>query len=461
MTLDEGPANAGRDAIPRRRVSPAPAGARLDGGDVSARSRSGPRPRRRDRLAHRRGRAPRASRSARPARSKAGATGPSAPRISTRLLVDDNERDLLRWIADPDARAVPARRRSAWSAFRDIVKREYGIDVDEKGALQKAVERLIATVRRWRKVWNRLAEAPQSSSVRCASAFARPPRRSRAICCTALERAIPATNPHDNAIAEKMLAQDLSSLLSCRAARRPRKSSRSKSAIARRRDTLWARLGEAPLACALEPLARLAAATESACRRRYLAAIASAYARRRLAGRRGADRDNRGGRNARRTVARAPPAHFTGRGSTPGAALPRRRTRPPATAARPTPLAIEPGTMVLFVDGLRMDVGQRRRREADRTGRSAATLAWRLAPVPERDGHSQSRWSRRSAKRSPAGRQSERFLPLEASSGKPATYGRAAQGDAGAWHTGARQGAYATPEKPTSIGYAECGNIDQ
>lgn len=41
--------------------------------------------------------------------------------------------------------------------------------------------------------------------------------------------------------------------------------------------TLWAKLGEAPLARAVEPLARLAAATETSLPGDDLAAIATAY----------------------------------------------------------------------------------------------------------------------------------------------------------------------------------------
>src|SRR5262249_10695438 len=49
------------------------------------------------------------------------------------LLVEDKERDLLRWIADPDA-ARAGMAGAAWSAFRDQVERDYRIDLEQKGA---------------------------------------------------------------------------------------------------------------------------------------------------------------------------------------------------------------------------------------------------------------------------------------------------------------------------------------
>jgi len=79
-------------------------------------------------------------------------------------------------------------------------------------------------------------------------------------------------------------------------------------------------------------------------------------------------------------VVRVPPAHSTGRGlmRSPDDSAP--RSKPPAMR-RDRPLsAIEPGTLVLFVDGLRMD-SARRRRAPGNVG-TEASLGWRLSPVP-------------------------------------------------------------------------------
>jgi len=62
-------------------------------------------------------------------------------------------------------------------------------------------------------------------------------------------------------------------------------------------------------------------------------------------------------------------------------ALARRFRAAHDAAGEPSPLAIDHGTPVLFVDGLRMDVGQA---VAERLGNGGkqALLGWRLAPVP-------------------------------------------------------------------------------
>ena len=54
-------------------------------------------------------------------RSTDGARGASSADDFDGLLVEDKERDLLRWIADPDA-ARAAKDAGAWSAFRDQVE---------------------------------------------------------------------------------------------------------------------------------------------------------------------------------------------------------------------------------------------------------------------------------------------------------------------------------------------------
>src|SRR5262249_7650150 len=124
-----------------------------------------------------------------------------------------------------------------------------------------------------------------------------------------------------------------------------------------RRNTLWARLGEAPLACALEHLARLAAATERTLAGDDLAALPRAYAQ---DGWRvdGVTIETIAAAGTREEVV----ARAAGMLYGPWVDALARRFRAAFEAAgdtaRPSPLAIEPGTLVLFVDGLRMDVGQ-------------------------------------------------------------------------------------------------------
>jgi hypothetical protein len=88
-------------------------------------------------------------------------------------------------------------------------------------------------------------------------------------------------------------------------------------------------------------------------------------------------------------------------------------------AARPAPLAIEPGTLVLFVDGLRTDVGRSVTERLRNLG-TEASLAWRLAPIPTLTATAKALVT--SVGNSIAGRgKLDAFLPLEVSSGRPAT----------------------------------------
>jgi hypothetical protein len=182
----------------------------------------------------------------------------------------------LRWIANPDAARL-GKGTSAWAAFRDQIKREYSVDVDEKGALQTAVERLIRRSGAWGRAWSRLSDAPGQFRPVC-ERIREATTRKQGDLLQGLNEGDPNRNPHDNALAEKMLAQDLAALPTLT----PREAAAKVVALEERhrarRDTLWARLGEAPLAIAIEPLARLAKATEAPLPGDDLAALASSYA---------------------------------------------------------------------------------------------------------------------------------------------------------------------------------------
>jgi hypothetical protein len=368
------------------------------------------------------------------------------------LLVDDKDRDLLRWMADPDA-ARAAKDAATWNAFRDLVKREYRVDVDEKGALQKAVGLLIRRGGVWGKAWNRLADTPQQFRRVCERVREETGRDHADM----FGEGDPVTNPHDNLLAEKLVAEDLEA-----AARLPSREAAAKIVALEerhrfRRDTLWARLGEAPLAKALEPLARLAVSTEATVPGGDLAAIASAYAE--------------DGWRVDAALIEAIATAGTREdviGRAAGAlyrpwvdALARRfraAYEAAGDAARPKPIAIDTGTAVLFVDGLRMDVGQA---VAERLGdgETGASLAWRLTPVPSVTATAKALVT--PVGDSIAGRgKVDSFLPLELSSGKPATLDVLRKAMLVRGIQVLERGAVLPPEKPTSVGYAECGNID-
>jgi hypothetical protein len=371
------------------------------------------------------------------------------------LLVDDKERDLLRWMADPDA-ASAAKETAAWNAFRDQIKRDYEIDVEQRGALQGAVERLARRSGVWRKVWDRLADTPQQFRPVC-ERLREATQQKQGDLLQGLQEGDPVTNPHDNAIAEKVLAQSLSELADLSSREAAEKVIALEERHRARRDSLWGRLGEAPLACALEHLARLAAATERSLPGDDLAALASAYVQDGWQVDAALIETIAAAGTREDLVARAAGTLYR-----PWVDALARRFRAAHEAAgdatRPGPLAIEPGTLVLFVDGLRMDVGQA---VAERfsNGGMEASLGWRLAPVPSVTATAKALVT--PVGDSIAGKgQVDAFLPLEVSSGKPATLDVLRKAMLARGIQVLDRGSVLPPERPTSIGYAECGNID-
>lgn len=272
------------------------------------------------------------------------------------LLAPDPARDLLRWIGDPDAfRASCAP--GAWAAFRDVLRQTYGVDPDADGPLGGAV-RLGARSGPWAAVWERFAEAPaRYPGVPERLAQARPPTTGDLFAPGAVRE----TWPQDNTAEEELLRAALLSLGNATPARAAAQVRSLDERHGVRRQWVWADLGEAPLAVALEPLARLAEAaaqpvagpTPEACADAYraggwhaddaflcaLAAVAS-----------GPDG------TAVRTAAVAlyrPWLEATAQAfqAALGGNLP---PQPPVAAETP-----EPGVVWFFVDALRLDVGHR------------------------------------------------------------------------------------------------------
>jgi hypothetical protein len=368
-----------------------------------------------------------------------------------RLLVADDVRDVLTWIADPDAARV-VKNAAAWAALRNLIRSGYDIDIDETGALLRAIERLVRHTGAWAKVWNRLADAPQQFQSVCERI-----RQATARQADLFGEGNPLINPHDNAVAEKMLATELVSIASLPSREAAEKVIGLEARHRARRDSLWARLGESPLAKAVEPLARLAAATETIVPGDDLATIAGSYAQdgwmvdaaliETIAA------------AGTQEYAVAPAASTLYR---PWVDALARRFRAAFEAAgetaRPTPLKIEPGTIVVFVDGLRMDVGHRVHERLNDVG-TEASLAWRLSTVPTITPTAKALVT--PVGDSIGGRgKLEEFVPLEMSSGKPATIDVVRKAMLARGIQVLDRGSVVPPEKPTSIGYAECGHID-
>lgn len=367
-----------------------------------------------------------------------------------RMIEPDEVRALLAWIADPKA-ARNGRSPEQWESVRNLVKSTFGIDMSAKGARQVAVERLAAGEGAWRKVLDRIDESPEQHRAVCEElrkaekpmlpGFGEPVRGSSGdnalkeqLLATMLEQA--ADLPHREAIERILSLEDMH---------------------APRRRTRWAKLGEAPLARVLEPLARLATEVRSALPGVDVPGLAQAYA------------DSGYAADAALIDALALAGAHNDLVSKVACALYwpwvdplanrfRAALEAGASIAQTKPLSVAPGTCVLFVDGLRFDLG---RRLVDRLADSdAISWSWRLAPVPTVTATAKPLVTPVSDAIRGAGRP-DVFLPLETSSGKPADTACLVAAMRARGVEVMANGETRAPSSPSAIGWSECGHLDK
>jgi hypothetical protein len=166
-----------------------------------------------------------------------------------RLAVSDPTRDLLRWMGIGDGlRKTEGEAR--WKAFCGVCNSDFKFDPDKKSPSDAAFA-LVEGNGKWANVWQRFKEAPKlypdvakllrdtatpllyRGSERDAGGNTKAEQELRA----SLEAL--AHKPHASAVAEVAALE---------------------AAHGKRREWVWAELGESPLACALAPLAKLASA---------------------------------------------------------------------------------------------------------------------------------------------------------------------------------------------------------
>ncbi len=170
------------------------------------------------------------------------------------LAAPDLERDVLRWMADADG-AADRMGTSSWQAFCARCRQELGLDPEADADVDAAIK-LVEGMSKWAVVWDRFAESPENHG-----GVVDVLRRSRPAGEFALDRKRwPDLNEEDEEAARSKLG-DVAGL--------PLNEARAvvvelEEMHGPRRDWLWARLGESPVAQVLEPLARLAGATEFA-----------------------------------------------------------------------------------------------------------------------------------------------------------------------------------------------------
>lgn len=169
------------------------------------------------------------------------------------LLSPDLERDVLRWMADPEG----TRGRlgdNGWGAFRDRCRGELEFD-PESDADVVAGFKLGRGTGRWKVVWDRFAEAPGIHT-----GVVEVLQRSRPSGEIALE---PERWPDLNDEMEAAARKELTAVPALSPDKARQAVAKLEQEHAPRRMWLWASLGRSPVAQLLEPLARLAEASRA------------------------------------------------------------------------------------------------------------------------------------------------------------------------------------------------------
>ena len=171
-----------------------------------------------------------------------------------KLMVADTPRDLLLWLSDP----VHTREKwgnDKWAAFCSRCKAEYGFDPEGEGELVAAEKLGLRDTEVWQALWERYAESP--------ALYPGIP--------DLLRRAKPARLifdrepwPDENEAEEDSLRQSLLELERLSLADARQRIEELEKEHGARREWIWARLGQSPLAEALKHLVTLARKTAQA-----------------------------------------------------------------------------------------------------------------------------------------------------------------------------------------------------
>ncbi|MCW6004623.1 BREX-1 system phosphatase PglZ type B [Micromonospora sp. CPCC 205371] len=269
------------------------------------------------------------------------------------LINEDPVRSLLRWLDDPQgyrARSDDAR----WAALVQQCKADYGLDPSVDGAIS-AARKLGTRQGRWANVWKRFAETPDRYP-----GVAEQLRRARP---DQLFVDNLGAWPQDNEAAEEQLRNQLRgfTVLTPEGARK--EAALLDAEHGRRRSTVWADLDMAPLAFALEQLVALAGLTKRPLADGDLGSLAADYAERGWRADDAALRALAAATNGpdREAVSAAVIAMYR-HWLEVGAKAFQRAIGPLANARNyepGPPASTAPGTVTVFVDGLRLDVSRR------------------------------------------------------------------------------------------------------
>jgi len=177
--------------------------------------------------------------------------------FNTLLTGGDPIRDLLQWLDQGDAFRA-SRGENEWRAFVEVCKSQLAFNPQAEGVLAGAT-RLANHTGPWYTVWERYCEAPQRyPNIPAHIRKCRPPTFD-----LFADEKTSGGWPHWNDDQEKTLYRDLMALANAPAHEARVMIKRLEKQHGGRRSLVWAELGDAPLACAVEHLATIAEITQS------------------------------------------------------------------------------------------------------------------------------------------------------------------------------------------------------
>lgn len=169
------------------------------------------------------------------------------------LLAPNAARDLLVWLNDPSA-AESAWAGARWNVFKSRCKKDFGFDPKNDGALTGA-EKLASATGAWETVWELYKDSYTSfPQILELLGQVQPP----AVEGLFEDLKIRAGYPRANDEAEVVLRRELTAISAMSPAQSRSAIASAEKSHSDRRTWLWARMGRAPLALALEHLAVLA-----------------------------------------------------------------------------------------------------------------------------------------------------------------------------------------------------------
>lgn len=171
-----------------------------------------------------------------------------------KLAVSDPIRDVLRWMSNPEL----FRQNSddgRWRAFCNICKSDFALDPDEDG-VSAAASQLQAGIGRWEDVWYRFSEAPRLYPG--LPSLLREPSSGQGHLALEVAR-----SPIANEQAEANLRLELKAISEIAHHDACDRVLNLEKQHGVRRTWVWTQLGESPLAVAIEPLAKLASFAKS------------------------------------------------------------------------------------------------------------------------------------------------------------------------------------------------------